>query len=292
MNCKNCPALEAYKATHVTSNCTFDYFAWSQSFLGHHGDYVVESGIVTNQHFQSLSQEEILSKDLRHVFRGARTSKGFSRAERLHVNDIEAAYRAAMDEGFSSSMVFECRHHDWPVGWMACRDQRFVKFHGKFSRCEPSPEQAGCGYRGVTCCDAFWGWGEKLEQLKMCTLYNFFYDLSLFKEHHKTLLLAYCNLFLAVASTCFHFVGARYFTGKPWDLPCNCGLSDCRPAVDPEVDATAYACCGRPSAQPSCHRRIRMQSVPDVNTPEDTESLTSTALTELDSASSDPATGR
>ena len=30
-------------------------------------------------------------------------------------------------------------------------------------------------------CDAFWGWGEKLE----------------------------------------------YFTGKPWDLPCNCGLSGC-----------------------------------------------------------------
>ena len=164
MNCKNCPALQAYKATHVlgSSNCTFDYFAWSQSFLGHHGDHVVESGIVANENFKSLSLENV-SEDLSHIFQEAKRTQSFSKTSRLHVRDIEAAYDAAMAAGFSPSMVFECRHHDWPVGWMACRDQRFVKFHGKFARCEPAPEQAGCGYRGVTCCDAFWGWGEKLE---------------------------------------------------------------------------------------------------------------------------------
>ena len=163
MNCKNCPALEAYKATHVlqSSNCTFDYFAWSQSFLGHHGEHVVESGIVANEHFQALS-EEIASNDLSQIFREAQAQR-FSRASQLYIHNLQAAYEAALDAGFSPSMVFECRHHDWPVGWMACRDQRFVKFHGKFARCEPGPEQAGCGYRGVTCCDAFWGWGEKLE---------------------------------------------------------------------------------------------------------------------------------
>ena len=166
MNCKNCPALEAYKAMHVfgSKNCTFDYFAWSQSFLGHHGDFVVESGIVADPEFQALSVEEVSLENLKKIFK---QTSSFSKTSpsRVHIGNMERAYEAAIDAGFSSSMVFECRHHDWPVGWMACRDQRFVKFHGKFARCEPSAEQAGCGYRGVTCCDALWGWGEKLETL-------------------------------------------------------------------------------------------------------------------------------
>ena len=80
----------------------------------------------------------------------------------------------------------------------------------------------------------------------------------------------------------------RYFTGKPWDLPCNCGLSDCQ-AV-PNAGDPSTACCARSTEAGSqrCDRKIRMQTVPEVNTPEDSESLTSTAVTELDGPSSDP----
>ncbi|CAK9040163.1 Hypothetical protein (Fragment) [Durusdinium trenchii] len=239
MNCNNCPALEAYKGTAMlgTSNCTFDYFAWSQSFLGHHGELVVESGLESDPHFALLSAETATSDHFVELFqaawKGGHGGKGNFRSRRLHIADLELAYKTALEVGFRPAMVFECRHHDWPVGWMACRDQRFVQAQGMFSRCEAFPEQGGCGYRGVTCCEAFWGWSEKLE----------------------------------------------YFTGKSWDLPCNCGLSECEPREGAE---RAQGCCAFAGGQPRCDRRIRMESVPEINTPEDTESLTSTALAELE----------
>ena len=169
-------------------------------------------------------------------------------SRRLHILDIRAAYEDVQRAGLGPQDVFQCRYHDWPVGWMACRDQRFVtlcpdlaslvrleasscsypgapnsrkqvlftsfrprsrynmcvythlyiyiymstcicpksprvtvriwscfslpdrcrKFHGHFSKCKPRDEQPGCGYRGITCCDAFWGWGEKLESQGCC----------------------------------------------------------------------------------------------------------------------------
>lgn len=63
------------------------------------------------------------------------------------------------------------------------------------------------------------------------------------------------------------------------DLPCNCGLSECEPREGAE---RAQGCCAFAGGQPRCDRRIRMESVPEINTPEDTESLTSTALAELE----------
>ena len=80
MNCKHCPALQAYKATHVLgSNCTFDYFALSHSFLGHHGDHVVESSIVADENFQSLSLENVDSEDLTTFFNRHRGLRAFQK---------------------------------------------------------------------------------------------------------------------------------------------------------------------------------------------------------------------
>ncbi|CAE7197434.1 rskn-1 [Symbiodinium natans] len=244
MNCKNCPALEAYGAPNVLEdgNCTFDYFAWSQSFLGHHGELVAESGLRLEARFRSLPESRYARSQFTKALGGR--DEHFLKIEaarRLHVLDIRAAFQDVQRAGFGPAAVFECRHHDWPVGWMACRDQRFVRYHGQFSKCKPGEAQTGCGYRGITCCDAFWGWGEKLE----------------------------------------------YFTGKPWNLPCNCGLSGCQEQTGASgSDRNSKACCAHVSGgPPRCDRRIRPESVPDVNTPEDTESLTSTALADLASPS-------
>ncbi|CAE7774913.1 rskn-1 [Symbiodinium sp. CCMP2592] len=241
MNCEHCPALEPYKATTVLSdgNCTFDYFAWSQSFLGHHGDLVAESGLRREASYRSLPETRYTGSQFAKAL-GSREGRflKIESSRRLHLLDIRAAYKEVNTAGFGPQEVFQCRHHDWPVGWMACRDQRFVKYHGQFSKCKAHEAQPGCGYRGITCCDAFWGWGEKLE----------------------------------------------YFTGKPWDLPCNCGLSGCEEKPQDQADASRV-CCGHTSGGAArCDRRIRSESVPEVNTPEDSESLTSTALADLGSS--------
>ena len=53
------------------------YFAWSHSFLGHHGDHVVESSIVADENFQSLSLENVDSEDLTTVFNRQRGLRAF-----------------------------------------------------------------------------------------------------------------------------------------------------------------------------------------------------------------------
>eukprot|EP00930_Biecheleria_cincta_P015603 TRINITY_DN12956_c0_g1_i1.p1 TRINITY_DN12956_c0_g1~~TRINITY_DN12956_c0_g1_i1.p1 ORF type:complete len:1182 (+),score=143.87 TRINITY_DN12956_c0_g1_i1:64-3546(+) len=250
MNCDNCPALEPYKAmATLGGKCTFDYFAWSQSFLGHHGELVAEHGLLRHPRFLSLSSQTLspgiqTSSWIRKKM-DAKSPGHAPQSRRLHVTDIREAYAVVVEAGFGPWNVFECKHHDWPVGWMACREQRFVRFHGEFSKCLPEPGQPACGYRGVTCCESFWGWGEKLE----------------------------------------------YFTGRRWDLPCNCGLSKCATASLPHGNSIeSHACCSHTSgsSEPKCDRRLRMDSVPEVNTPEDTHSLSSTALSELDHNESGP----
>ena len=61
------------------SNCTFDYFALSHSFLGHHGDHVVESSIVADENFQSLSLENVDSEDLTTFFNRHRGLRAFQK---------------------------------------------------------------------------------------------------------------------------------------------------------------------------------------------------------------------
>ncbi|CAJ1450528.1 unnamed protein product [Effrenium voratum] len=224
MNCNNCPALEPYKATTVlgTSNCTFDYFAWSQSFLGHHGALVAESGLRHHPRFAALASADLDPADVA----GAEATW----PPRVHLRDVSGAFQASSSKGFSLEKLFECRFQEWPVGWMACRDLRFVSLQGTFARCEPQKQQSGCGLRGFSCCEAFWGWGEKLE----------------------------------------------YFTGKPWDLPCNCGLSACREMP------SAQACCALAGKDADVRCERLSMALPEVNTPEDSESLTSTALSDLD----------
>eukprot|EP00928_Gymnodinium_smaydae_P036115 TRINITY_DN25290_c0_g1_i1.p1 TRINITY_DN25290_c0_g1~~TRINITY_DN25290_c0_g1_i1.p1 ORF type:complete len:808 (-),score=99.97 TRINITY_DN25290_c0_g1_i1:277-2547(-) len=253
MNCANCPALAAFGAnlTAAARDCTFDYFAWSQAFLGHHGDRVVESGIMQKSQFRRLSLKTLPSDSfsLRDALELERQSLDATsdvqelprrgkrrRARVLHVADLQATYDEIMASGASFSDVFECRYHQWPVGWMACRDQRFVSFFGDYAKCSPGPGQTGCGLRGLSCCETFWGWGEKLE----------------------------------------------YFTGRPWDLPCNCGIEVCTPPLDPAGLNESVCCKHHEGGAEHCGRPINMASAPAVNPPEDSHTYTSDALSELE----------
>ena len=79
--------------------CTFDYFAWSQTFLTHHGDAVAESGVALLSEFQSLrravitrQQDDPSIAELRSEVRNARgddtaaaVKTKLSRARVVHV---------------------------------------------------------------------------------------------------------------------------------------------------------------------------------------------------------------
>ncbi|CAE8643385.1 unnamed protein product [Polarella glacialis] len=254
MNCDNCPALEPYgaNATLRGGNCTFDYFANIQVFIGTYKKWVAESGLARHPEFLYLPSTDLpsgsndnnnnssaeIQQAVEDIRNGMAADHKWSQVRRLHVADIRSAYTAILATGFEPKDVHHCQHHSWFGTLHACRDEQFVAVRGESARCEPEPGQAGCGYQGFDCCHAVWGWSDKLE----------------------------------------------YFTGRRWDLPCNCGLSTCQAASPPETTAfREQSCCSHVLGSPAAYCDEAQPPPPEVNADLQVWSLQSPALKALTS---------
>ncbi|CAK9048921.1 Nucleotid_trans domain-containing protein [Durusdinium trenchii] len=184
MNCRNCPAYGPYGfaewADKKDLGCTFDYFSRASLAMGEWLKFTVESGVVWLPEFQELlkARRHVSAASLQTELRsagGRRPAELFGDTavvqlgEALRVHVLRDLLKQAVRGQPLDSLP--CAWRAWPATTFACRDAVLPQVGEEHSggrdlraSCDGSM-QGECGLLPFMCCEAYFGWAEKLEVL-------------------------------------------------------------------------------------------------------------------------------